>query len=64
MKAFVVGGFVRDLLLREDTFDVDIVIEGNAIAFSQKLSEEIPCRVRSHTKFGTAVVIFPDGFKI
>lgn len=64
MKAFVVGGFVRDLLLREDTFDVDIVIEGDAIEFSQKLSEEIPCRVRSHSKFGTAVVIFPDGFKI
>lgn len=64
MKAFVVGGFVRDLLLREDTFDVDIVIEGDAIELSQKLSEEISCRVRSHRKFGTAVVIFPDGFKI
>ncbi len=64
MKAFVVGGFVRDLLLREENFDVDIVIEGNAVELSHKLSEEIDCRVRSHSKFGTAVVIFPDGFKM
>ncbi len=64
MKVYVVGGFVRDLLLRQDNFDIDIVVEGDGIAFSEMIAEELPCRVRSHQKFGTAVVIFPDGFKI
>jgi tRNA nucleotidyltransferase (CCA-adding enzyme) len=64
MKAYVVGGFVRDLLLRIDNFDVDIVIEGDGIAFAESFGRENSCRVRPHHKFGTAVVIFPDGYKI
>ncbi len=30
-QAYVVGGFVRDLLLRHENLDIDIVIEGDAI---------------------------------
>ncbi len=36
MPAYVVGGFVRDLLLKRDTNDIDIVVEGNAIKFAKK----------------------------
>ncbi len=64
MKVYVVGGFVRDLLLRQDNFDIDVVVEGDGIEFSEMIAKDISCRVRSHSKFGTAVVIFPDGFKI
>ncbi|MGE5189800.1 MAG: CBS domain-containing protein [Gemmatimonadota bacterium] len=64
MKAYVVGGFVRDLVMRIDNLDVDIVIEGDGIAFAETFAAEHPCRVRAHHKFGTAVLVFTDGFKI
>ena len=64
VRAYVVGGFVRDLLLRKKNLDIDIVVEGDGIAFARTFSKERNCRVRVHEKFGTAVVIFPDGFKV
>ena len=64
MKAYVVGGFVRDLVMRNHNLDADIVIEGDGIAFAEAFSKERPCRVRPHHKFGTAVLVFPDGYKV
>ena len=64
MKAYVIGGFVRDLVMRNHNLDVDIAIEGDGIAFAEAFSHEYPCRVRAHHKFGTAVLVFPDGFKV
>ncbi|PLX87340.1 MAG: polya polymerase [Desulfuromonas sp.] len=61
---FLVGGFVRDLLLRRKNLDIDLVIEGDGIAFAEAFAKNCRCRVRSHRKFGTAVLIFEDGFKI
>ena len=64
-SVYVVGGFVRDLILRaEENLDVDIVIEGDGIRFAKAISRRWGARVRIHRKFCTAVVIFPDGFKI
>lgn len=62
--AYVIGGFVRDLLLYRNNEDVDIVIEGDGIAFAKKYAQLVGARVHIYGKFGTAVVIFPDGFKI
>ncbi len=64
MSAYVVGGFVRDLVMRIDNFDVDLVIEGDGIEFAEAFAKENACRVRPHHKFGTAVLVFPDGFKV
>ena len=64
-SAYLVGGAVRDLLLRIHNLDLDIVIEGEGIPFSRELATQFPgCRTRSHDKFGTAVLLFKDGFKI
>ena len=63
-EAFVVGGFVRDLFLYRQDEDLDIVIEGEGIAFARKYAELVGARIHTHEKFGTAVIIFPDGFKI
>ncbi len=64
-SAYVVGGFVRDLILRaEENLDVDIVVEGDGIMFAKTLATRCHARVKAHRKFVTAVVIFPDGFKI
>ena len=61
---YVVGGFVRDLLLNIPNQDIDIVVEGEGIPFAACLAEEFGGRVTSHEKFGTSVVIFPDGYRI
>ena len=61
---YVVGGFVRDLLLTVPNFDLDIVVEGNGMAFGEKLAKRLSAKVRLHDKFQTALVILPDGLKI
>lgn len=64
VAVYLVGGLPRDLLLRKKNLDIDLVVEGEGIAFATALAEEVLGRVRAHAKFGTAVVICPDGFKI
>ena len=63
-NAYLVGGLVRDVLLKRENFDVDIVIEGDGIHFAHEFAKIYEARVRSHKKFGTAVLIFPDGYKV
>ncbi len=61
---YAVGGFVRDILLKRDNLDIDIVVEGDGIAFAEAFAKEYGLRFRSHRKFNTAVLIFPDGLKV
>jgi tRNA nucleotidyltransferase (CCA-adding enzyme) len=63
-RAYLVGGLVRDIFLKRDNLDVDVVIEGDGIKFAQEFAAHHAVRVRSHKKFGTVVMIFPDGFKV
>jgi len=64
VEVYVVGGFVRDLLLRGTNLDIDIVVEGDGIDFAVHYARRVGCRIRAHRKFGTAVLVFPDGFKV
>ncbi|MBW2077918.1 MAG: CBS domain-containing protein [Deltaproteobacteria bacterium] len=64
LNAFLVGGLVRDVVLKRENLDVDIVIEGDGIRFAKAFADHCSAKVRSYPKFGTAVVIMPDGFKI
>ena len=57
---YFVGGFVRDLLLGQPNFDVDLVVEGDAIALARRLAREKGGRVRGHARFGTAKWILDD----
>ena len=63
-NSYLVGGLVRDIFLKHRNLDVDIVVEGDGIKFAQEFARNHEARVRSHRKFGTAVLIFPDGFKV
>ncbi len=63
-SAFVVGGFVRDLMLNRAIDDIDIVVEGDGIAFAKAYGKKVGCRINTYKKFGTAVIIYPDSFKI
>jgi tRNA nucleotidyltransferase (CCA-adding enzyme) len=58
---YVVGGTVRDILLDEESFDVDIAVEGDAISFAYALARSLGGRATPHRKFGTAVVSYGDG---
>jgi tRNA nucleotidyltransferase (CCA-adding enzyme) len=64
LPVYAVGGFVRDLLLGIKNNDVDVTVEGNGILFAEAFARRYDCRCKGHEKFGTAVIIFPDGFKI
>ncbi|MCI0521034.1 MAG: CBS domain-containing protein [Chloroflexi bacterium] len=51
---YIVGGFVRDLLLDRPSLDFDLVVEGDAIALAKQLAHRHGGRVTSHSRFGTA----------
>mgnify|MGYP000675221854 CR=1 FL=1 len=61
---YAIGGFVRDLLMRVENFDIDIVVEGDGIRLAEEFEKRFPCRIRTHRKFGTAIILFPDGLKV
>lgn len=58
VRAFVIGGYVRDCFLGRPSKDIDIVVEGSGI----ELAEAVGQRVRSHVSvfrnFGTAMLRF------
>ncbi len=51
---YIVGGFVRDLLLDRPSLDFDLVVEGDAIALAEAIRERHGGRVISHSRFNTA----------
>ncbi len=63
-KIYLVGGMVRDLLLHRDNSDLDLVVEGDGIRFAEEFGREKGCHVSTHRRFGTARLLFPDGFKM
>ncbi len=50
---YIVGGFVRDLLLERPSQDFDLVVEGDAIAVARQLQERYGGRLTTHARFGT-----------
>jgi tRNA nucleotidyltransferase (CCA-adding enzyme) len=59
-KLYLVGGVVRDLLLERASFDLDLVVEGNAIDLAQKLVQTRPGKITTHPRFGTAKIQWPE----
>jgi len=59
-QVYIVGGSVRDLLRGEANLDIDIVVEVDGIAFAHALGKKLNARVKSHKRFGTAVVVTDD----
>jgi tRNA nucleotidyltransferase (CCA-adding enzyme) len=64
LPAYLVGGLVRDLLLGRPHRDLDVVVEGDGLAFAARLAAAVGGRVRAHPAFLTAVVLDPEGFDI
>ena len=56
-RSYLVGGFVRDLLLNVKNFDIDIVVEGDATVLAKEFAKFKNTKASIHLKFKTAVVI-------
>src|SRR5512137_2240263 len=54
LPLYLVGGFVRDLLLGSPATDFDLVVEGDAISLARMLAAQYGGKVTSHLRFGTA----------
>ena len=61
VPAYLVGGFVRDLLLGRENRDLDVVVEGDGIELAARLAAALGGQVRSHPAFLTAVMVDPQG---
>jgi poly(A) polymerase len=59
-EAWVIGGFVRDLLLGRDSKDIDIVVAGSGIALAQSVARKLgkPDAVTVFKNFGTASLLY------
>lgn len=64
VPVYLVGGFVRDLILGVKNLDLDIVVEGDGINFAEHLAMALKARVMRHRRFGTAVVTVKPHLKI
>ena len=56
VRAFVVGGYVRDYYLRRPSTDIDVVVVGSGIALAEALGRELRTKVSIFKTFGTAMV--------
>ena len=61
---YIVGGFVRDLLLDHASLDFDLVVEGDGIALAQAVSAKFGGRVTTHKRFGTAKWFISDQWSL
>ena len=55
VRAFVIGGFVRDCFLQRPRNDIDIVVEGSGIEIAKAAGEKVHSQVSVFKNFGTAM---------
>ncbi|MBF0331453.1 MAG: CCA tRNA nucleotidyltransferase [Candidatus Omnitrophica bacterium] len=64
VRAYLVGGMVRDLLLGMQSTDIDIVVEGDACIVARHWADKLGAELSLHEKFRTAALTFKDGLII
>jgi len=61
---YLIGGAVRDLMLERPSFDIDLMVEGDAIALARDLAAQLRAKLKVHEAFGTAHVTLPTGKRL
>ncbi|WP_160112435.1 CBS domain-containing protein [Salicibibacter kimchii] len=61
VQAYLIGGITRDLLLKRENEDMDIVIEGDGIAFAETVAAQLDGELYTHNTFKTAKIILNNG---
>lgn len=64
LSIYLVGGVVRDLLLRRENWDLDVTVEGDGIAFARLVADRYGAGVAFFDRFATARLVLPDGLKL
>jgi len=64
ISIYAIGEFVRDLLLGQSNFDLDIVVEGDVQLIISKIMDKWEGKVITHPQFGTSEIILSDGKRI
>jgi poly(A) polymerase len=60
LDCYVIGGFVRDLILKRPSKDIDVVCVGSGIALAEKVGQNAGVHVNVFKNFGTAQVKIGD----
>jgi len=64
VSVYLVGGVVRDLLLKRENLDLDLTVEGDGIAFARVVADRYGAGLAVFERFATARLAFPDGLKM
>lgn len=64
VSAYLVGGVVRDLLLKRENWDLDLAVEGDGVAFARLVADRYGAGLAVFERFATARLAFPDGFEM
>lgn len=64
VSLYLVGGVVRDLLLKQENWDLDLTVEGDGIAFARLVADRYGAGLAVFERFATARLAFPDGLKM
>ncbi len=60
VQAYAIGGFVRDILLKRASKDIDIVVIGNGIEFAENIAKKLKVKLAVFKNFGTAMLRYKD----
>ncbi|RVT99874.1 HD domain-containing protein [Mucilaginibacter limnophilus] len=60
LQIYAIGGFVRDILLKRPSKDIDIVVIGNGIAFAETVAKKLNVQLSVFKNFGTAMLRYHD----
>ena len=63
VRAYVVGGYVRDYYLHRPCTDIDVVVVGSGIDIARALAEELHTKLSVFKTFGTAM-LHADGMEV
>ena len=60
VSAYIIGGFVRDLLMERPSKDVDIVVSGSGIALAEEVAKKLGVQLHVFKNFGTAMLHYEN----
>src|SRR3990167_10634944 len=64
LRAYIVGGIVRDILLGRKNLDIDIVTEGPAIPFARSVAKAAGSKITVYPRFGTSTLQWSFGLRL
>lgn len=60
VRVFIIGGWVRDLILNRNSKDLDFVVEGSGIALATEVANKLKAKLSVFKNFGTAMIRMHD----